>query len=164
MYMCVYIYTCINCIVYMLMIYQSGFQCSPHPPHALSCGLLTSWCFEPPGRGGWAALSLSSCTEMLRVPTCLLSSPVVLGSLSEHVAPPGCEGRLPSWESAKQDHDHHCMCTENSRFLPTWDRTLHARWDCQVSKTCVNYIAKPDPIMKSHKMEIKRKISLALCK
>uniref|UniRef100_A0A8C6HIX0 Uncharacterized protein n=1 Tax=Mus spicilegus TaxID=10103 RepID=A0A8C6HIX0_MUSSI len=45
----------------------------------------------------WAAFFLSPCTETLRVPTCLLSSPLVLCSLSEHVAPPLAVrgGRLP---------------------------------------------------------------------
>lgn len=51
-------------------------------------GSATSWCSEAPGRRVWAAFSLSSCTEMLRVPTCLSSSPLVHCSLSEHAAPP----------------------------------------------------------------------------
>uniref|UniRef100_A0A2K6F6W9 Uncharacterized protein n=1 Tax=Propithecus coquereli TaxID=379532 RepID=A0A2K6F6W9_PROCO len=47
-------------------------------------------------------LSLSSCTEMLRVPMCLLFNPLISCSLSEHVVPPQAVGQLPSYESVKQ--------------------------------------------------------------
>lgn len=50
-------------------------------------GSATSWCSEAPGRRPGAAFSFSSCTEMLRVPTCL-SFPSCPLFLSEHAAPP----------------------------------------------------------------------------
>nr|BAE89565.1 unnamed protein product [Macaca fascicularis] len=45
--------------------------------------------------------SFSLCTEMLRVPMCLLFNPLSC-SLSEHVVLPQAVGQLPSYESVKQ--------------------------------------------------------------
>lgn len=141
-------------------------------PHALSCGLVTSCplaVLPLPGvlrlqGGGLGLHSLSPHAQKCSGSPRACPSPLVLCSFLSMRPRPGCEGQLPPWDSIKQGRDHHCMYTENSRCLPTWDRTLHVRWGYQVSKTCVTYTAKPDPITKSHKMEIKRKTSLALCK
>lgn len=82
-----YIYTCINCIVYMLRIYRCvpDLYCSSLP-HAFRLwsgdGMfpdsLPTPCVGTSGEEGLVVpSSSSSCTEMLRVSMCLLFKPLL---------------------------------------------------------------------------------------
>lgn len=139
-------------------------------PSAVVRGLPVPWrlcwvpVFEPPGKRVWAAFSLPHAQKRSGSPRAccpLLLSFVPFLSMWPLPRLWGAAAFLGKRKAGSRPPLHVYWKLQTSA---RWDRTLHVRWDYQVSKTCVNYTAKPDPIMTSHKMEIKYKISLALCK